>query len=151
MLSSQTLPVAENVVLFYAIVLIVTCSVYMKHAGMINSVEFAAVNTEDAYYAMSIPNILYSFGIVILDIAICSVLLLIKHLGAIHRILFFLSKNIAKIYVLHWLFIGLTSHIIKTFTSIYGNMLFSLFILLLAGLSAYCHECIKKRMAGQRK
>ena len=139
------------VLLFAAITLIITCSVYMKHAGMINSVEFAAVDTEGAYYAMSIPNILYSFGIVILDISVCSLFLLIKPLDAIHKILFFLSKNIAKIYVLHWLYIGLTTHIIQTFTSIYGNMLFSFFILLLAGLSAYCHDCIKKRMARQRK
>ncbi len=130
-----------------AIVLIITCSVYMKHTGMINSVEFAAVASEDAYYAMSIPNILYSFGIVILDIAICSLFLLVRQLDAIHKILFFLSRNIAKIYVVHWLLIGLTTHIIETFTSIYENMLFSLFILLLAGLSAYGHNCMKKRMA----
>ena len=137
------------VLLFYAIVLIITCSVYMKHIGMINSVEFAAVPSEDAYYGMSIPNILYSFSIVIIDIFICSLFLLIKPLDVIHKILFFLSKNIAKIYVLHWLYIGLTTHIIKTFTSIYWNMLFSLFILLLAGLSAYCYDCIKKIRLGK--
>ena len=139
------------VLFFAAIVLIITCSVYMKHAGMINSVEFAAVDTEGAYYAMSIPNILYSFGIVILDIAICSLFLLIRHLDAIHKILFFLSKNIARIYVLQWLFIGLTTHIIETFTSIYENMLFSLFILILTGLSAYYYDCIKKRIALKSK
>lgn len=130
-----------------AILLIVASSIYMDYTGMVNSVKFASIGTDAYYYAMSIPNVLLSLGIVIIQIALCNLFVLMEPLNNLLKIFFYMSKNIRELYVAQWIFIGLATPIIAKVNNIYENMLISLIILGLSVLSIYWYNCIKERKA----
>ncbi len=107
-------------------------SILVRVLGMPDAMIVDVVTVRDGvYYALHLIYAITGYGIIMIEFVLASLILRATR-NRVPGFMLTMSKNVAQIYIVQWLVIGLLSPVLVLVSNIWVNILIGFFVLLLS-------------------